>query len=190
MRKLKLQMQITVDGFVAGPNGELDWMTGWDSDDELKKYESEIADAVDTLLMGRKMTDEFFNTWTKAAENPDSPDNAFGKRMVDIPKVVFTKTLDESPWANTVLAKGDLVEEVKSRKNQSGKDILVYGGANFVRSLIKENLIDEYNFFVNPTAIGNGMTIFKDLENKLSLQLVKAKDFDCGVVLHCYEAKQ
>ena len=190
MRKLKLQMQITLDGFVASPNGKLDWMAGWDLDDEIKKYETEIADTVDTLLMGRKMTDEFVNTWTKAAENPDSPDHAFAKRMVSIPKVVFTKTLDESRWANTVLAKGDLVEEVNSRKNQSGKDILVYGGADFVSSLIKENLIDEYNFFVNPTAIGNGMTIFKDAENKLSLRLVKAKGFDCGVVLHCYEPKQ
>ena len=110
--------------------------------------------------------------------------------MVDIPKVVFTKTLDESRWANTVLARGDLVEEVNSRKNQSGKDILVYGGAEFVSSLIKADLIDEYIFFVNPTAIGNGMTIFKDLENKLSLQLVKAKGFDCGVVLHCYKPRQ
>ncbi len=190
MRKLKLQMQITVDGFVARPNGEPDWMTGWDLDDELKNYESEIADTVDTILMGRKMTDEFVNHWTKVVENPDSPDYAFAKKMVDIPKVVFTKTLDESPWANTVLAKGNLVEEVNSRKNQSGKDILVYGGADFVSSLIKENLIDEYNFFVNPVAIGNGMTIFEDLENKLSLQHVKAKGFDCGVVLHCYEPKQ
>jgi dihydrofolate reductase len=141
-------------------------------------------------MMGRKMTDEFVSTWTKAAENPDSPDNAFARRMVDIPKVVFTKTLDQSRWANTVLAKGDLVEEVNRLKNQSGKDILVYGGANFVSSLIRENLIDEYNFFVNPAAIGNGMTIFKDLEKNLSLRLVKAKGFDCGVVLHRYEPKQ
>ena len=190
MRKLKLQMQMTIDGFVAGPNGELDWMKLEDWDDEVKNCENELIDSSDTILMGRKMTDEFVSTWTKAAENPHSPDYAFAKRMVDIPKVVFTKTLIESPWANTVLAKGELVEEVNSRKNQAGKDILVYGGANFVSSLIKDNLIDEYNFFVNPVAIGNGMTLFKGLENKLSLQLVKAKGFDCGVVLHCYEPKQ
>ena len=70
MRKLKLQMQITLDGFVAGSNGELDWMTGWnlDLDDELQKHESDIADTVDTILMGRKMTDEFVNYWTKVVE--------------------------------------------------------------------------------------------------------------------------
>lgn len=107
--------------------------------------------------------------------------------MVDYPKVVFTKTLDESPWANTVLAKGDLVEEINSRKNQSGKDILVYGGANFVSSLIKENLIDEYNSFVNPAAIGKGMTIF---EGKFNLTLVKSQAFDCGVILQSYEPKR
>jgi dihydrofolate reductase len=178
MRKLKLQMQMTVDGFVAGPNGELDWMKGWDSDDELKKYETELIDSSDTILMGRKMTDEFVNYWTKVAGNPDSP---------DYPKVVFTKTLDESPWANTVLAKGNLVEEVNRRKNESGKDILVYGGANFVSSLIKENLIDEYNFFVNPAAIGKGMAIF---EGKLNLTLVKSHTFDCGVVMQSYEPKR
>ena len=180
-------MQTTVDGFVAGPNGELDWMTGWDSDDELKKAETELIDSSETLLMGRKMTDEFVSTWTKAAENSDSPDNAFAKKMVDVPKVVFTKTLDESPWANTTLAKGDLVEEVNRRKNESGKDILVYGGANFVSSLIKENLIDEYNFFVNPAAIGNGMTIF---EGKFGLTLVKSHAFDSGVILQRYEPKR
>ena len=187
MRKFKLQMQTTVDGFVAGTNGELDWMSGWDGDDELKNYVSEITHTVDTILMGRKMTDEFVNYWTKVVENPDSPDNAFAKRMVDIPKVVFTKTLDESRWANTVLAKGDLVEEVNRRKNQTGKDILVYGGANFVSSLIKENLIDEYNFFVNPAAIGNGMTIF---EGKFDLTLVKSQAFDSGVILQSYEPKR
>lgn len=186
MRKLKLQMQITIDGFVAGPNGELDWMKGWDSDDELKKYETELIDSSDTILMGRKMTDGFVNYWTKVAGNPDSPDYAFAKKMVDYPKVVFTKTLDESRWANTVLAKGDLVEEVNRRKSQTGKDILVYGGANFVSSLIKEKLIDEYNFFVNPAAIGRGMAIF---DGKFDLTLVKSQAFDCGVVFQRYEPK-
>lgn len=154
-------------------------------EDDLKKYVGELIDSSDIILMGRKMTDGFVNYWTKVVENPDSPDYAFAKKMVDTPKVVFTKTLGESPWANTVLAKGDLVEEVNRRKNQSGKDIIVYGGAGFVSSLIKENLIDEYNFFVHPAAIGKGMTIFE----KMNLKLVKSQAFDCGVILHCYEPK-
>jgi dihydrofolate reductase len=190
MRKLKLQMQTTVDGFVAKLNGEQDWLTQ-DWDDEFRKYEYDLIDSSDTLLMGRGMTEEFFNYWTDVAENqPKSVWYEFAKKMVDVPKVVFTKTLDESPWANTTLSKGDLVDEVNQRKNQSGKDILVYGGAGFVSSLIKENLIDEYYFFVNPVAIGEGMTIFNRLKETSALTLLKSQTFECGVILQCYEPKR
>ena len=160
-----------------------------DVDDELRSYENEIVNAADTLLMGRKMTDEFVTYWTKVTESPDTTDYAFAKKMIDIPKVVFTKTLDESPWSNTVLAKGDLVEEVNRRKNQPGKDILVYGVGSLVSSLIKKRLIDEYNSFVNPVALGAGMTIFNSLEDKLNLRLVKTRDFDCKIVFLRYESR-
>jgi dihydrofolate reductase len=187
MRKLKLQMNTTIDGFVARPNGELDWMKLDDWDDEENNCVNELIDSSDIILMGRKMTDGFVNYWTKAVENPKSPKYEFAKKMVDTPKVVFTKTLGESPWANTVLAKGDLVEEVNRLKNQTGKDILVYGGADFVSSLIKENLIDEYNFFIIPTAIGRGMTLFGKLEDKtLSLKLNRSQSYNCGIVFNTY----
>ena len=107
------------------------------------------------------------------------------KKMVDTPKIVFTKTLAESPWANTVLAKGNIVEEVNRLKVQAGKDILIYGGADFVVS--KENLIDEYNFFINPTAIGRGITIFHKLEDKsLSLKSNRSQSYICGIVVNTY----
>lgn len=183
MRKLKLQMQTTVDGFVGRPSGELDWMS-FEADDELSRFINALTDSCDTILMGRKMTDGFVKYWTSVAENPESPEYDFARKMVDYPKIVFTKTLDESPWANTTLAKGDIAEEVARLKNQPGKDIIVYGGANFVRSLIRENLIDEYNFFVNPVAIGNGLTVFDDLNNqKMNLKIVEAKIFKREVVL-------
>ena len=133
------------------------------------------------------MTDEFVNYWTKVVENPASPEYAFAKKMVDCPKVVFTKTLDESPWANTVLAKGDIVEEVNRLKNQTGKDLLVYGGADFVSSLIEENLIDEYNLFIQPMAIGRGMTIFGKLGDKSSrLKLNRSQSYKYGIVVNSY----
>ena len=185
MRKLKLQMQITVDGFVAGPNGELDWMT-WDQDDQLIEQITSITDSSDTILMGRKMTDGFINYWTSVLKNPESPEYAFARKMVDIPKVVFTKTLAESTWPNTVLAQGDLVEEVTQRKNQPGKDLLVYGGAGFVSSLIKHNLIDEYYLFVNPVAIGSGMTIFREFGGQFRLKQVEATPYGCGITVHKY----
>ena len=186
MRKLKLQMQVTIDGFVGGPNGEMDWMI-FDWDDLIKNDVNALIDSSDTILMGRKMTDEFVNYWTNVLEDPASSEHAFAKKMLDTPKVVFTKTLVESFWPNTVLAKGDIVEEVNRLKNQPGKDLIVYGGAGFVSSLIKENLIDEYNFFINPTAIGRGMTIFGKLGNSyLTLKLNHSQFYSCGIVVNTY----
>ena len=189
MRKLKLQMQSTIDGFVGGPNGEMDWMV-FDWDDAIKNDVNKLIDSSDTILMGRKMSDGFVKYWTNVIKDPANPEHAFAKKMLDTPKVVFTKTLVESIWPNTVLAKGDIAEEVNRLKNQTGKDILVYGGAGFVSSLIKENLIDEYNFFINPTAIGRGMTIFGKLEDKsLSLKLNRSQSYSCGIVVNTYLKK-
>lgn len=186
MKKLKLQMQITLDGFVAGPNGELDWMSfSWD--DEIKKYVNDLTDSIDTILMGRKMTDGFVSYWTDVVKNPDNPEYSFARKMVDIPKVVFTKTLDKSNWENTRLAKGNIIEEVEKLKKQNGKDIIVYGGASFVSSLIKNNLIDEYNLVINPAVIGKGMTIFNSIEQTRHLKLVNSKQFSSGEVLLKYE---
>lgn len=189
MRKLKLQMQMTIDGFVARPNGDMDGMNPNKAidDDKLMTYTNSMIDSSDTILMGRKMTDEFVKFWTEEAKKPDSPWFLFAKKMVDTPKVVFTKTLDESRWANTTLAKGDIVDEVNKLKKQDGRDLLVYGGAGFVSSLIKENLIDEYHLVVNPVAIGKGMTIFGKLEDKSSsLKLHHSQSYDSGVVVNTY----
>jgi dihydrofolate reductase len=183
MRKLKLQMQVTVDGFVAGPEGQLDWMT-WDWDDKLKEYATALTAPADTILLGRKMTDGFVKHWESVAAKPDDPEAVFARKFVDTPKVVFTKTLDRSPWKNTVLAKGDLPSEIGRLKAQtSGGDIIVYGGATFVSSLIEHGLIDEANFFVNPVAIGNGMRVFK---GKTPLKLAGSKAYPCGIVVNSY----
>src|SRR5688572_15043442 len=124
MRKLKLQVQITIDGFVAGPNGELDWMT-FSTDDKISDRVNELTDSSDTILLGRKMTDGFINYWTSVLENPESAEYDFARKMIDIPKVVFSKTVKESNWINTTLANGDIVEEVEKLKNSAGRDILV-----------------------------------------------------------------
>jgi dihydrofolate reductase len=186
MRKLKLQVQMSVDGYVAGPNGELDWMT-WNWDDKLKDFTSKLHEPVDTILLGRKMTDGFINYWSSVVENPDSPEYPFGKKMIDTPKVVFTKTLEKSEWPNTELAKGDLSNEVNRLKKKEGGDIIVYGGAGFVTSLIKAGLIDEYYLFINPTALGSGLTIFDGLEKKQDLTLEDSIRFDCGIVVQVYK---
>lgn len=180
---------MSVDGYVARPNGELDWMV-WDWDDELKKYVTELTEPVDTVLLGRKMADGFISHWAAVAEDPDNPDYWAGKKFTDTPKVVFTKTLDRSEWPNTELAKGDLADEINKLKNKDGKDIVVYGGANFVTSLIKAGLIDEYHLFINPTALGEGLTIFKGLDEKQDLVLTGSTPYKCGIVVHQYEPKR
>jgi len=188
MRKLKLQVQISVDGFIAGPNGEMDWMT-WNWDDKIKNYVTELTDSSDTILLGRKMAGGFVAHWTSVVSNPDDPSYPFAKKMVDTLKVVFTKTLEKSEWENTVIAKGNLADEIKKLKSQQGKDIIVYGGAEFDSSLIKEKLIDELHLFMNPAVIGNGLTIFKNISDKQNLQLIKATPFDCGIVVLHYQPK-
>src|SRR6185503_3841495 len=146
MRKLKLQVQMTVDGYIAGPNGEMDWMV-WNWDDELKQYTTALTEPVDCIILGRKLAEGFIPHWAGVAANPDHPEFTAGQKFTDTPKVVFTKTLDKSKWDNTVLAKGDLFDEITTLKKRDGKDIIVYGGAGFVSSLIKEGLIDEFNLF-------------------------------------------
>ena len=182
MRKLKLQIQMTVDGFIAGTNGEMDFMV-WDWDDELKNYVKEITEPVDCIVLGRKLAEGFIPYW---ASNPGQEG---ADKLNSLKKVVFTKTLNKSEWNNTFLAKGDLVEEITKLKKQDGKDIIAYGGATFVSALIKHGLIDEYHLLINPTALGNGMAIFKELESRQNLRLVKSRSFKCGIVVLNYEFK-
>jgi dihydrofolate reductase len=189
MRKLKLQVQMTVDGYVAGPNGEMDWMT-YHWDDALKQYVAQITDPVDSIVLGRKLAEGFIPYWNSVAANPEDPQYLAGKKFTDTPKVVFTQTLEQSAWDNTVLAKGALAGEINRLKSQEGKDIIAYGGATFVSELIRQGLIDEYHLFINPVAIGKGMTIFNTLEQKKDLRLVKATAFDCGIVVLYYEPKR
>ena len=189
MRKLKLQVQISVDGYIAGPNGEMDWMT-WNWDDELKNCVSELTAPVDTIVLGRILAEGFIGYWAGVAANPDDPSQPFGKIMTGTPKVVFTKTLEKSGWDNTILAKGDLAEEINKLKSLEGGDIIAYGGASFVSGLIKAGLIDEYNLFVNPAVVGNGMPIFKEISSRLNLELIKAQAFSCGVALLRYSPVQ
>jgi dihydrofolate reductase len=189
MRKLKLQVQMSVDGYIARPNGEMDWMMmeGWNWDDKYKKYVDELTQSVDTILLGRKMTSEFISYWSDVMSKPDNRDYMFAKKMIEIPKIVFSKTLDKSEWINTELSKGDLRTEITRIKNQQGMDIIVYGGASFDSSLIKEKLIDEFYLFINPVALGRGMSIFKDLNDVRKFTLIESIVFDCGIVLLHYE---
>lgn len=188
MRKLKLQVQMTLDGYVAGPNGEMDMMEmNWD--DQLKDYTQELTNSFDTIVMGRNLAEGFIPFWEGVAKDDSNPEQAAGKVFADTPKVVFSNTLNSSPWENAVVTNGNIIEEINQLKQQEGKGLIAYGGATFVSSLIENGLIDEYHIYLNPNAIGTGMPIFNKLNEKQQLKLKHAKPFDCGITVLCYEPK-
>ncbi len=193
MRKLKLQVQMSVDGYIAGPNGEMDWMV-WNWDKELNNYVKELTEPVDCIVLGRKLAEGFIPHWAAAARNPNDPEHAAGKIFTCTNKIVFSKSLDKTApvlleWENTVVLKGDLANEISKLKKQDGRDIIAYGGATFVSSLIKQGLIDEYHLLINPSAIGNGMPIFREMTDRKDLTLVRSSSFDCGIVVLNYILK-
>jgi dihydrofolate reductase len=185
MRKLKLQVQMTIDGFVAGPNGELDWM--WipgERDEPVYRRVVELAESCDTILLGRKMTRGFIDHWENVADNlPNSPEQSLAQLMVNMRKIVFSRTQTTINGRNLEVENGDLAVAVQALKKEPGKDIMVYGGASFVSSLISLNLIDEYYIFRNPVAIGSGLTIFKEQK---SLKLDSSSVYESGKVINKY----
>ena len=184
MRKLKLQVHMTIDGFVAGPNGEQDWVwiAGPDEEGFLKIIE--LAESCDTILLGRKMTRGFIDHWENVVDSqPDSPTQPLAQLMVNMRKITFSRTQTAIAGRNLEVENGDLVTAVQALKKEPGKDIIVYGGANFVSSLISENLIDEYFIIINPVAIGSGLSIFKE---KKILKLDSSIAYKHGKVLNKY----
>jgi dihydrofolate reductase len=181
MRKLKLQVQMSVDGFVAGPEGQLDWMT-FAMDEKLLAFINQLTDTSDTILLGRKMTEGFVTYWENVA--PNSPEYEFAQKMVGMPKVVFSRTAKKIEGKNVRVENGPLVDAVNRLKRQSGKDIVVYGGASFVSSLIENRLIDELNIFVNPIAIAKGLRIFSQ---RTPLTLVNSVAYSSGIVVNTYK---
>jgi dihydrofolate reductase len=184
MRKLKLQVQMTVDGFVAGPNGELDWIWIGKRDESILQHVIELADTCDTILLGRKMTREFIDHWENVLDNqPTSEEQPLAQQMVSMRKIVFSRSEKVIKGRNLEMENCDVATTVQALKKQPGKDIMVYGGAAFVSSLISQNLIDEYYIFRRPVAIGRGLSIFK--EQKV-LKLNSSFSFKNGTVLNKY----
>jgi len=190
MRKLKLQIQTSLDGFVAGSNGEGDWLflAGKNDPEALQQviaFNVELAGSSDTLLMGRKMAGPgFFKHWENVADNlPDNPWHQMAQLIVNLRKIAFSRTETAITGRNLEVENGDLASAVQALKDQPGKDILVYGGADFVSSLISLNLIDEYFIITCPVAIGAGLPIFK--ERKI-LKLESSIAFKHGKVVNKY----
>jgi len=186
MRKLKLQMQTSLDGIVTIAKDAKNFK--WD--DELRNFSIENLSKVDTIVLGRNTAEDFIPHWAKVSEDPNHDDYKFGKLLTDIPKVVFSKNLKTSKWANATIVSGDIEDEIGKLKNKPGQEIIVYGGASFVSLLVQHKLIDELCLLVNPAVFGNGETIYKSIKNDLQLTLEKSKPFASGVVLLSYSAQK
>ncbi|WP_395111243.1 dihydrofolate reductase family protein [Actinomadura sp. SCN-SB] len=177
MRKLKLQVQVTVDGYMGGPNGEMNWMSHPWSDD-LSEYVDALGRSVDTIVLGRKLAEGFIPAWESGPEGETQESIDW---MNDTPKVVISNSLKESPWANATVAGGDLADTVNTLKSRDGGDLIVYGGGTLVRDLIAGELIDDLHLFVNPAAIGSGLPVFPGLGTPQRFRFVASTSFECGI---------
>ena len=178
MRKVIYSMSLSLDGFIAGPNGEIDWSA---PDEELHRFHNERVRATGVQLCGRRLY-EVMTYWDTAEENLELSDYEleFARIWKDLPKIVFSKTLEEV-GPNARLAEGDVVEEVARLKEQPGKDLAV-GGAGLASTLIRQGLVDEYHLFFNPVVLGAGTPYFPSLDERIDLELVETRTFASRVV--------
>jgi dihydrofolate reductase len=180
MRKLVLSMGVSLDGLVARP-GRFG-AGGWGlppEDPALKQRKLDWFPNVDLHLMGRATYQEMAEFWPVS-------DDAYAAPMNEIPKVVFSKTLERADWADTRIARGDLATEISELKGEPGKEMLAWGGAAFAQSLSRLGLVDEYRLVLQPVALGDGLPLFKDLTAPLRLELVDAQTYSTGAALHVY----
>lgn len=191
MKKLILQMQMSVDGFV-GADGDCDWQVwNWGDDNRwdeaLKRDFNAYFRSVDTILLSRKMVEEGYLThWDNVATRyPQDPFYAFAQRIVDVQKVVPSDRLEKSRWERTVVRSGDLPHEVGTLKAEEGNNIAVFGGSGFASALIAGGLVDEFQLYINPAALGSGTRIF-DQAGFRKLRLLGSKAYECGIVVNRY----
>jgi dihydrofolate reductase len=187
MGKLTVSMNLTMDGYLAGPDGELDWhFTSWTEEmaDTLCRHLSQA----DTILLGRVTYEAMLAYWSCKAADPTcaAEDYAFAFMMNSYPKLVFSNKL-AIPEKNTRLLKGNLEKEIRLQKSSGSKHIMVYGSGQLVDALIKANLVDEYQLWVHPVILGKGKRLFKNGLDRIGLKLVHSEIFSSGVVLLCHQ---
>lgn len=182
MRKVILFNLMTLDGFFAGPKGEIDWHN---VDEEFNEFAIDQLDTADCLIFGRVTYELMASYWPTPAAIGDDP--IVAQKMNSIPKLVFSRTLEQAEWNNTRLVRGNVVEEISKLKQQPGKNIFIFGSADLAATFIQNNLIDEYRLIVNPVVLGCGKPMFKSIQEKLNLSLVKTRLFRTGNVLLYYE---
>jgi len=181
MRNVILLMHVSLDGFVAGPNGEMDWIR---FDDTLVDDVAELTDTADTALFGRVTYQMMAGYWPTAAESPDATkhDIDHARWVNNAPKLVFSRTLENVAWQHSRIVRDNFPEEIARLKQQPGKNLLMIGSTRTAQTFMQLGLIDEYRLNINPVVLGSGSPLFADIKSPINLQLSNTKMYPSGVV--------
>lgn len=186
MRKLIFFMHTSLDGFVAGLNGEMDWIN---VDNEIFDFVATMTDKADTALYGRITYEMMQSYWPTAGQHPNASkhDKEHSAWYNKVLKIVLSKTINEKALDNTIVICDQLADNINKIKKQDGKNILIFGSPGASQALLNQGLIDEFWLFVNPIILGKGMPLFKDINATTKLKLAESKTFACGVIALHYE---
>ena len=183
MRKLLVFNMVSLDGFFVDRQGDMSW--AHKNDAEWNAFVNENASGNGVLVFGRITYELMASYWPTPMALENSP--VVAKGMNDMPKIVFSRTLDNPSWSNTKLVKGDLGAEMRKLKNEPGPDMVILGSGSIVSQLAQQNLIDEYQIALSPIVLGKGRTMFEGVKEKVNLKLTKSRTFGNGTVFACYQ---
>ena len=188
MRSLILVMHTSLDGFVAGPKGEMGWII---VDDELFEYGGKFTDRADSALYGRVTYQMMESYWPKAADKPSATkhDIEHSRWYNSVSKIVLSRTLQQSSLTNTTILADNIPQRIKDIKQENGRDILMFGSPSAAHTLTQHNLIDDYLLFVNPVILGSGIPLFAGIRERKQLRLLSARAFSSGVAGLHYQRK-
>jgi len=179
-------MHTSLDGFVAGPNGEMNWIN---VDEQIFDFVGTMTDKSDTALYGRVTYEMMQAYWPTAGDKPNTSkhDKEHSAWYKKVSKIVLSNTLSEEGLENTTVISDHLADNIKAIKEQEGKDIIIFGSPRASQSLLNEGMIDEFWLFINPVILGQGMPLFKAITGTSKLKLVESKTFECGVIALHYK---
>ena len=182
-------MHTSLDGFVAGLNGEMGWIK---VDDAIFDFVGTMTDQADTALYGRVTYQMMQSYWPTAGEQPNASkhDKEHSAWYNKVSKIVLSKTISEKGLDNTIVISDQLADKIYKIKKQDGKNILIFGSPAASHSLMSHGLIDEFWLFVNPVLLGQGIPLFKNVTETTKLELKETKTFSCGVIALHYETKR
>lgn len=187
MQKLIVFNLVSLDGYFVDTKGDMSWAHNANKDQEWDAFVENNARSGGTLVFGRITYELMASYWPTPAAQQNFP--LVAERMNNLPKVVFSRTLEKASWNKTKLIKDDIASEIRTMKKESGKGMAIMGSGSIVLQLTQERLIDEYQIVMVPIIIGDGRTMFDGVKEKLNLKLTKTRSFANGNVLLCYELK-